>query len=55
MGVKNFTGPGLKQYEALALDARKTLDEINRTVRSLGKNPEQVIFGAKPAVPEYGR
>ena len=54
-GVKNFTGPGLKQYEALALDARKTLDEINRTVRSLGKNPEQVIFGAKPAVPEYGR
>jgi len=54
-GVKNFTGPGLKQYEALALDARKTLDEINRTVRSLGKNPEQVIFGAKPSVPEYGR
>ena len=54
-GVKNFTGPGLKQYETLALDARKTLDEINRTVRSLGKNPEQVIFGAKPAVPEYGR
>ncbi len=54
-GVKNFTGPGLKQYEALALDARKTLDEINRTVRSIGKNPEQVIFGAKPSVPEYGR
>lgn len=54
-GVKNFSGPGLKQYEALAVDARKTLDEINRTVRSLGKNPEQVIFGAKPAVPEYGR
>ncbi len=54
-GVKNFTGPGLKQYEALAHDARKTLDEINRTVRSLGKNPEQVIFGAKPSVPEYGR
>ena len=54
-GVKNFSGPGLKQYEALAVDARKTLDEINRTVRSLGKNPEQVIFGAKPSVPEYGR
>jgi phospholipid/cholesterol/gamma-HCH transport system substrate-binding protein len=54
-GVKNFTGPGLKQYEALAVDARKTLDEINRTVRSIGKNPEQVIFGSKPSVPEYGR
>jgi len=54
-GVKNFTGPGLRQYEALAVDARKTLDEINRTMRSFGKNPEQVIFGAKPSVPEYGR
>ncbi len=53
--MKNFTGPGLKQYEALAVDARKTLDEINRTVRTIGKNPEQVIFGAKPSVPEYGR
>jgi phospholipid/cholesterol/gamma-HCH transport system substrate-binding protein len=39
----------------LAVDARKTLDEINRTMRSFGKNPEQVIFGAKPSVPEYGR
>jgi phospholipid/cholesterol/gamma-HCH transport system substrate-binding protein len=53
--MKSFTGPGLKQYEALAADARKTLDEINRTVRTIGKNPEQVIFGAKPTVPEYGR
>jgi len=53
--MKSFTGPGLKQYEALAADARKTLDEINRTVRTIGKNPEQVIFGAKPSVPEYGR
>ncbi len=52
-GINRFTGPGLKQYEALAVDGRRTLDEINRTVRSLSKNPEQVIFGAKPAVPEY--
>lgn len=53
-GIKNFTGPGLKQYEALAADGRRTLDEINRTVRSLGRDPQQVIFGAKPSVPEYG-
>lgn len=53
-GINRFTGPGLKQYEALAADGRKTLDEINRTVRSLGRNPQQVLFGAKPTVPEYG-
>jgi phospholipid/cholesterol/gamma-HCH transport system substrate-binding protein len=52
--IKTFTGPGLKQYEALAADGRRTLDEINRTVRSLGRDPQQVLFGAKPAVPEYG-
>ncbi|MDB5649084.1 MAG: hypothetical protein JWL62_604 [Hyphomicrobiales bacterium] len=52
-GINRFTGPGLKQYETLAVDGRKTLDEINRTVRSLGKNPQQLIFGSKPAVPEY--
>lgn len=52
--VKSFTGPGLKQYEALATEGRRTLDEINRTVRSIGRDPQQVIFGAKPSVPEYG-
>ncbi len=51
--INNFTGPGLKNYEALATDGRKALDEINRTVRSLGRNPQQVLFGAKPTVPEY--
>ncbi|MDB5546363.1 MAG: hypothetical protein JWO64_3512, partial [Hyphomicrobiales bacterium] len=25
-----------------------------RTVRSLGRDPQQVLFGAKPSVPEYG-
>jgi phospholipid/cholesterol/gamma-HCH transport system substrate-binding protein len=54
LGIKSFTGPGLKNYEALAIDGRRTLDEINRTVRSLGRDPQQVLFGAKPSVPEYG-
>jgi phospholipid/cholesterol/gamma-HCH transport system substrate-binding protein len=48
-----FTGSGLRQYEALAVDGRKTLDQINRAVRSLEKDPSQVIFGGKPALPEY--
>ena len=52
-GITRFTGQGLRQYENLAADGRKTLDELNRTVRSLGKNPNQLIFGGKPTIPEY--
>ena len=51
--IARFSGSGLHQYEALAVDGRKTLDEINRAVRSLERDPSQVIFGAKPALPEY--
>jgi phospholipid/cholesterol/gamma-HCH transport system substrate-binding protein len=52
-GINRFTGPGLRQYEALAADSRRTLDEISRTVRSFEKNPQQLIFGGKPQIPEY--
>jgi phospholipid/cholesterol/gamma-HCH transport system substrate-binding protein len=52
-GLNRFTGSGLRQYEALAADGRRTLDEINRTLRSLERNPQQLLFGRKPATPEY--
>ena len=52
--VKQFTGPGLRQYEALASEGRRTLEEINRAVKSLEKNPQQLLFGAKPQAPEHG-
>ncbi|MDJ1158497.1 MlaD family protein [Chelatococcus sp. SYSU_G07232] len=53
-GITRFTGPGLRDYEALASDGRKTLGEINRALRSLERNPQQLIFGSKPSLPEYG-
>jgi len=52
-GIKQFTGPGLRQYEALASEGRRTLEEVNRAVKSLEANPQQLIFGAKPKVPEH--
>ena len=52
-GISRATGPTLRQLDTLASDARRALDEVNRTVRSLEKNPQQLIFGAKPQVPEY--
>jgi phospholipid/cholesterol/gamma-HCH transport system substrate-binding protein len=53
VNIARFSGSGLRQYEALAVDGRKTLDEISRAVRSLEKDPSQIIFGAKPQLPEY--
>lgn len=51
--IKSFTGPGLRQYEALATEGRKTLDQINRAVRSIESNPQQFLFGKSPEIPEY--
>jgi phospholipid/cholesterol/gamma-HCH transport system substrate-binding protein len=50
--INRFAGPGLRQYEALAVDGRRTLDDISRAVKSLEANPSQIIWGAKSKVPE---
>lgn len=51
--LNRFTGSGLRQYEALAADGRKALEEITRAVRSLESNPQQFLFGKSPQIPEY--
>ena len=52
-GFAKLSGPGLRDIQGLATDARKTVNEANRTVRSLGRDPSQIIFGGNSAVPEY--
>ncbi|HEY8564283.1 MAG TPA: MlaD family protein [Beijerinckiaceae bacterium] len=52
-GVTRFTGSGLREVEAFASDGRRTLNEINRTVRGIERNPQQFLFGGKPNIPEY--
>jgi phospholipid/cholesterol/gamma-HCH transport system substrate-binding protein len=51
--INRFSGSGLRQYEALALDGRKTLEQLNQAVRSLENNPQQFLFGKSPQIPEY--
>jgi phospholipid/cholesterol/gamma-HCH transport system substrate-binding protein len=51
--VNRFSGSGLRQYEALAVDGRKTLEQINQAVRSIENNPQQFLFGKSPQIPEY--
>jgi phospholipid/cholesterol/gamma-HCH transport system substrate-binding protein len=52
-GLSRFTNTGLREYEALAIEGRRALEDIDRVVRSIGQNPSQVIFGSKPSLPEY--
>ncbi|WP_230530812.1 MlaD family protein [Microvirga roseola] len=51
--VGRFTNSGLREYEALAGEARKTLNDISRAVRSIERNPQQFIFGGRQSIPEY--
>ena len=53
-GLTKFTGSGLREWEQLAVDGRKTLAELDRAVRNLDRNPSRVLFGGSgSSVPEY--
>jgi phospholipid/cholesterol/gamma-HCH transport system substrate-binding protein len=52
-GLSRFTNSGLREYEALAIEGRRAVEDIDRVVRSLGQNPSQVIFGSRPSLPEF--
>jgi phospholipid/cholesterol/gamma-HCH transport system substrate-binding protein len=51
--LTRLSNTSLRQYEGLAVDGRRTLQDVDHAVRQLEKNPQSVIFGAKPALPEY--
>jgi phospholipid/cholesterol/gamma-HCH transport system substrate-binding protein len=53
-GINRFTGPGLRDIESLANEGKRTLTDINRTLRNVERNPQQFIFGGKPPLPQYG-
>ncbi|HEX8164321.1 MAG TPA: MlaD family protein [Beijerinckiaceae bacterium] len=52
-GINRFTGSGLREVETLTAEGRRTLNDVGRAVRSLERNPQQLIFGGKPNLPEY--
>ena len=46
-GLVRFSGSGLKEYESMAIDARKTISDIDRLILSIENHPTQLIFGKK--------
>jgi phospholipid/cholesterol/gamma-HCH transport system substrate-binding protein len=52
-GFSKATASGIREIEQLTVDSRRTLNELNRTLRDFEKNPQQLIFGSKPNLPQY--
>ena len=48
------TTTGLRQIEAVAVDGRRTLGELERTLREFRSNPQQIITGPRSPLPAYG-
>jgi len=53
-GINRLSASGTRELEALSGDARRTLSELERTIRNLDRNPSRVLFGGESrSVPEY--
>jgi hypothetical protein len=47
--LNRLTATGTKQVDALAADAHRTLNNIDRAVSDLAHNPQRLIFGGGPS------
>lgn len=52
--ISGFTDRTIRDIQSLSTDGRRTLTELERTLRSLERNPQRFIFGGS-GVPEYNR
>lgn len=52
--ISGFTDRTIRDIQSLSADGRRTLTELERTLRSLERNPQRFIFGGS-GVPEFNR
>ncbi len=50
-GLTRFSNSGLREWERLATDGRRTLAELEKTVRNIDNNPSRLLFGGAPPAP----
>lgn len=48
-----IAGSGLRDLQGFMADGKRTLNDVNRTVRSINRNPQQFLLGNKSPIPEY--
>jgi phospholipid/cholesterol/gamma-HCH transport system substrate-binding protein len=51
--ISRFTGVGLRNIETLTTNGRRALTGVTRTLRDVERDPQSLIFGAKPQLPQY--
>lgn len=51
--ISRFTGAGLRSIETLTTDGRRTLTGFGRTLRGVERDPQLLILGGKPKLPQY--
>jgi phospholipid/cholesterol/gamma-HCH transport system substrate-binding protein len=44
-GLTRVSNSGLKEFEAFAVDGRRTLAELNKAIRNIDQHPTRLIFG----------
>jgi phospholipid/cholesterol/gamma-HCH transport system substrate-binding protein len=45
VGLARFSNNGLKEYEAFAVDGRRTLAELQKVLKNIDEHPSRLIFG----------
>lgn len=45
VGLSRFSNSGLKEFEAFAVDGRRTLAELNKAIKNIDQHPTRLIFG----------
>jgi phospholipid/cholesterol/gamma-HCH transport system substrate-binding protein len=44
-GLARFSNSGLKEFEAFAIDGRKTLADLQKAIKNIDQHPTRLIFG----------
>ncbi len=52
-GLARFSGPGLRDVEALVRDSRRSIGRIEEAITSLERNPQRIITGGAGEVRSY--
>jgi phospholipid/cholesterol/gamma-HCH transport system substrate-binding protein len=48
-GLARFSNNGLREWERLATDGRRTLAEVDKMVKNIDRNPSRLLFGGSSA------
>ena len=51
--LQRFTGSGLRDFDALVSEARRSITRIEHTITNIGEQPQSLLFGTSGTVKQY--